>query len=336
MARILGAAVDEGTVEQIVADHPAPGLMSLLDVAGELHALTGMGTEVWEVTLGELAWLDYPHIIHVQTSGCTECQQGGHVVAVERLAGEWAIIETVEGTQLISADRVRDAYGGHAVLAAQPGERLARAPRIALDSYVSDMGTVTAGTERHCRLTVRNVGAEVARIRRVEAGGDVGCLRAPTELEPGEAGDIELSVCPRHRLDRKSETRTYFVHILSNDRIRPRTSAAVRCAIDEPVVLTSNVVYFPRVRAGEPGRRRVNVECRPPVELLEALSSHPSVAAEVTETGREISATHYAIDVEVKSGSLELGVVQLPISLRLRGVESEGAEIIARVRVYSD
>ncbi len=336
LTRILGKIVQEVTIEEISADYSPPNSMSLLDVAREVHIIVGTKPEVVEASFQEILSLDRPHIIHTTEGGCSECPEGGHVVAVERLAGEWAIIVQADGTRLTSAEQLRSSYGGHAVAFLEGAFSAPKGPRLSVDSYVADLGSMTAGEARPSRLTLRNQGTAPLHISRVDTEGSVACLEATIQLAPAEVGEIELSICPRHRLDRASDTRTYFVHIYSNDPIRPRTSVALRCTVVEPVIVNSPVVYFPRVTPSQPGERTIFLQCRPPVELAAAVPSHPAVTVQVEETGKSLSSTNYQLRISVEGHLLRPGIVQLPIGLHLKGVESEGAELIARVRVWPE
>jgi len=98
----------------------------------------------------------------------------------------------------------------------------------------------------------------------------------------------------------------------------------------------SPVVYFPRVTPSLPGERIVSIECRPPVRLVAAVSEHPQVVTALTESGRGLSSTQYQLRITVSAEGLQPGVTELPIQLRLHGAESEGAKLIARVRVWPD
>ncbi|UCC68515.1 MAG: DUF1573 domain-containing protein [Armatimonadota bacterium] len=337
MARIMGQEIDEGTIEELAGHYPPPNSMSLLDVTRELNARLGVKSQVWRASWSELLGLDQPHVVHLLgTSGCSDCPGGGHVVAVERLSGQWATIVQHDGPKLISAEQLRHEYGGDAVLLTELPFAGPVGPRLVFDSYVSDLGNILAGQPRPCRLTLRNQGTAPLRISRVEAKGSVECLGATAALAPGEVGEIELSICPRHRLDRPSDTRTFFVHVRSNDPIRPRTSVALRCTVVEAVIVKSPVVYFPRVTATQSGERTIALECRPPVKLLNATPSHPAVTVEIEETGETLSGTHYQLRLTVRGETLQPGIVEIPIALQLEGVESEGAELIARVRVWPD
>ncbi len=334
MAQILDERTDLATIEEMTADY-AQDRMTLLDVARELHVLTDTKPQALEACFAELLWLDRPHIIHLVPLGCPDCPEEGHVLAVERVTGDWAIVVHAYGTQLIGAEELRREYAGHALLAG-PIVGPDNAPAIAWDSYVAELGNILAGQRRPCRLIVRNRGPAPLAISRVEPEPPVECLGASIQLAPSEEGEIELTICPRHRLDRAFDTRTYFVHVYSNDPIRPRTSVALRCTAVEPVIVKSPVVYFPRVTRSQPAERSIFVECRPPVELVSAIPSDSAVTAEVQEVGSTLSTTQYQLRLTVRSESLQPGVLQIPIALQLKGLESEGAELIARVRVWPE
>jgi len=336
MTRILGKTVQEATIEEISADYSPPNTMSLLDVARELQIIGGTKPDVVEASFQELLWLDRPHVIHTSEGGCSECPEGGHVVAVERLAGEWAIIVQADGTQLTSAEQLRSSYGGHAVLFLWDAYSGPRGPRLAFDSYVLDTGNITAGEARYCRLAVRNAGSATLEISRIEAGDSLSCSHTPSELGPAHVDYLDLTILPSHRLDRAFDTRTFFAHVHSNDPVRPRTTVALRCTVVEPVIVKSPVVYFPRVSATTPGERTIPLECRHPVKLLGAVPSDSAVAVAIDETGETLSGTHYQLRLSVDVETLQPGVVEIPIALQLEGVSSEGAELIARVRVWSD
>ena len=336
MARILGEEVEAAMIEQIAADYSRPNTMSLLDVAREVHIVVGTKPEVVEASFEDILSLDGPHIIHTTEGGCSDCPEGGHVVAVERLAGEWAIIVQADATRLMSASQLRRTYGGHAVLFLQRALSAPKGPRLALDSYVLDIANITAGARRSFRLALRNRGTATLHITRVEVGDSLSCSHAPSELGPGDVDWLDLTICPSHRLDRLFDTRTFFVQIHSDDPIRPRTSVAVRCTVVEPVIVSSPVVYFPRVTASQRGERTISLECRLPVELAGAVPSDPAVTVEIEETGETLSGTHYQLRLTVRGETLEPGVVEIPIALQLDGVASEGAALIARVRVWPD
>jgi len=153
MARILGQETDAATVAELAADYAAPRLMSVLEVAREVHALTGVKPQVVEASFDELMWLDRPHIVHLTSEECSECPGQGHAVAVERFAGEWAVTVGADGTHLLSASQLRRCYGGHAVMVMGPV-----APALAFDSYLVVLPNVVAGLSRVCRVGLRNVG----------------------------------------------------------------------------------------------------------------------------------------------------------------------------------
>jgi hypothetical protein len=57
---------------------------------------------------------------------------------------------------------------------------------------------------------------------------------------------------------------------------------------------------------------------------------------QVEETGTTLSSTRYQLRITVNGESLKPGLVEIPIALQLKGVASEGAELIARIRVWPD
>lgn len=332
---ILDKPVDQTAVGDLSTFYQSPKSMSLLDVSQVLQTLAGCKAKAWELSYTELQSLDQPFVVHLTGSGCSECPGGGHVIAVERLAGEWAIQDGVAGASLQSSRLLQDSFGGHAVLFSAPFTGSSVGPRLTVDSYVSDLGPVSAGQRHPCRITIRNAGTEPLTGLKVECDPGLSCLEAPAQLTPGEAGEIALALHPAHRLDMPFDTRTYFLRIRSNDAVRPRTSAALRCTSVDSVVTQSPIVYFPRVRPGNSATRTVTVECRPPVELLGATGATPAVSAEVRETGRSVSGIRYAVEITARGDGLSPGLVEVPVRLTLKGADSAGAELTARLRVSS-
>jgi len=335
MARILGETVEETAIAEAAADYRAPASMSLLDVAHEFQLLTDREPTAYEASFDELLWLDRPLLMHLAESGCSSCGGEGHVVAVERLTADWAIVVHTDRTELVGALELRKEYAGHALLP-RPPAGAGDAPAIACDSYVAELGNILAGERRPCRVAVRNVGRATLNISRIDSSDSVACSHAPAELGPGEVDWLDLIVCPSHRFDRAFDTRTFFVHIHSNDSVRPRTTVALRCTVVEPVIPETPIVYFPRVSRSNPSSRTISLECRPPAKLLGAAASQPAVAVAVEQTGETLSSTRYALHITVQGDRLEPGIIQVPIALQLDGVASRGAELIARVRVSPD
>ena len=185
---ILDKPVDQTAVGDLSTFYQSPKSMSLLDVSQVLQTLAGCKAKAWELSYTELQSLDQPFVVHLTGSGCSECPGGGHVIAVERLAGEWAIQDGVAGASLQSSRLLQDSFGGHAVLFSAPFTGSSVGPRLTVDSYVSDLGPVSAGQRQPCRITIRNAGTEPLTGLKVECDSGLSCLKRPRSLPQGKPG----------------------------------------------------------------------------------------------------------------------------------------------------
>jgi hypothetical protein len=333
MAQILDEPLPDHAARAMAGQYrTAP--MRLLEVVGEIRAATGRELTGVQASFDELLWLDRPVIMHLWASDCATCPEGlGHALAIERLTGEWAISAAASGTRFEPVRQLRAEYAGDALVLGF-GEPTSRGAAIAFDSYVMDMGNIPAGQPRRCRLTVRNGGSAPLAIQGAEADGDIQVIQVPKQLAPRKAADLEMAVCPSHTLGRGSETRTSFLYVHSNDSLRPRASVAVRYTVVEPVLVSSPVVYFPRVTPSERGERAIFIECLSPVRLVGAAPAAAALGAEFAETGSTPWRTRYELRLTVDGKLLRPGLCQIPVALDLDGVGAKGAELLVRVRVW--
>jgi hypothetical protein len=337
VSRIFALDLGENEIDVLASEYPATDAMTLLEVRQELQVLAERRPYVIEATYEELLMLDVPVVAHLVGRGsCADCGDGGHTVAIDRLGGDWAIAVDEDGTHLIPVGELRDLYAGHAITLAEPTCPSPTGPRLTVDTCVGDIGMSMAGRVLPHSIVVRNDGGDPLHLDRVVAGDAVRVLGFPSELAPGQSGLIRLAICPAHRLDRPSEVQTYFIHVYSDDVVRPRSSLALRSIVVQPVRPESPVIYFPSVTPGEPAERTVAIECRRPVELLDAIPSHEALGAEIRQTRADGFITEYEMRLSVRADALTPGVSELPVALRLKGAASQGADLIARVRVWPD
>ncbi len=174
-------------------------------------------------------------------------------------------------------------------------------PRLVLETEHIDLGVVTGSEPVRATFLLRNAGD--ARLEVMDLRASCGCIAALLStpvLEPGEAGEIAVSLDPT----RIGGRHTKVVTVYSNDPVRPVVFLKLTADARHPVSLSLRILHFGAMHAGEAGERNFSVMLRGEQPLtLASVEATSDLLTFTWELAPEADPPHYTIAARLAPGN---------------------------------
>ncbi len=151
-------------------------------------------------------------------------------------------------------------------------------PNIVFQNLVNDFGRVIEGDNLKHIFKFENRGTGLLKIGDVEAScGCTGVLLSAKQIEPGQAGQIEVTLNTAGLEDAGTVLKT--VSVSTNDPRQGQVVLSIRAAVVPEFALSSRSIYFGEVPRGKEVTKEITITIAPEREsrLLSVTSSDSNV-----------------------------------------------------------
>lgn len=203
-------------------------------------------------------------------------------------------------------------------------------PRLVLDTTHIDLGKVTGPAPVRATFPLRNTGDAPLEIQDLRAScGCIAALLSTPVLQPGEQGEVAVSLDPT----RVSDRRTKIVTVYSNDPQRPVVYLKLSATVQPAVEVSRRVVHFGTAVGDAVPDQTLSVYPNPeaPLTLEEVTATSPLLSFTWTPTP-DAKRPGYAITARLAAG-LAPGIFVDTVTIRFAERGAPRVEIPVRAQI---